>query len=693
MSRPQGSENKDSLSFKISPRLIDLFGKELVARTEAALAELVKNAYDSDAKRVTLKFEKVKEKGGSLVVNDDGDGMSLDDLRDKWMLIGTKDKVENPTTHRRRRKVGEKGIGRLGAHKLSNRTILKTKRQGEASWIVLDIDWSKYYTDDRSFEEIVHPFHLEPGKTSDHGTVLQLLELRDGFSKENFERLQAELTLLVPPLPGIRDFKISIESDEFPEFKGDLQPAILKAASYIIDAHYNGNGKLTGTLKVKGESKAQAINREVEGATCGPLQIYLYVYISNKGNFAGTELLSSKIKGVLSVFKGVRIYRDHFKVGTYGDQGNDWLGIDEAHIRTHEVLIHSKQVLGAVHITRDKNPELIDTTNREGLVANKPFFDLVNICKLAIDEINNQRWKERKERDEAARKKGRNPVDQALDRIEKAAASDFLIPTDVKKEIQESIVRVRAEQESQVRRLEDELQMYRNLASLGISTAAFAHETEAIGLDLELYLKQLTELVKELPKESSSRLAPVVAKIDDAGTRSIQLVDLLLEYVRQKKQKLAMVSLEKLLNEVLARYEPFLRHMRIVATAKAQADLPTLHCVPMDIEAIFINLLTNAAWAVKGQDRREIKFEIVRKARDFIITASDTGKGISADIAEKIFNPFFTTKGPKGIGLGLTIVRDTVRKYQGDIAPVIPGKLGGATLQISIPIKSREPKL
>ncbi|HTS16665.1 MAG TPA: ATP-binding protein [Verrucomicrobiae bacterium] len=108
------------LSFKISPRLIDLFGRELVARAEAAIAELVKNAYDSDAKHVHLKFEGVKKSGGTLIIADDGDGMSLADLRDKWMLIGTRDKLDRPRTRRNRRKVGEKGIGRLGAHKLSD---------------------------------------------------------------------------------------------------------------------------------------------------------------------------------------------------------------------------------------------------------------------------------------------------------------------------------------------------------------------------------------------------------------------------------------------------------------------------------------------------------------------------------------------------------------------------------------------
>jgi hypothetical protein len=339
--------NPAGLPFKISPRLIDLFGRELVARAEGALSELVKNAYDSDATRVQLKFKDVKQNGGSVTITDDGEGMNLQELEKKWMLIGTKNKLDEPLTRKKRRKVGEKGIGRLGAHKLSNRTILRTKKKGTSEWLVLDIDWAKYYTDARSFEEIEHPFRTEPGKPADHGTRLELVDLREGFSKDHFERLQAELTLLVPPLPGIRDFRIEIISEEFPEFRGELQPQVLKSATYHVEARFDGK-QLTGTLHVKDLPKPVPINREFDGMHCGPLEISLYVYVLKKESFEGTPIQLAKVQRVLDIFKGVRIYRDKFKVGLYGDQGNDWLRIDAQHIRRHEVMIHSRQVMGAV---------------------------------------------------------------------------------------------------------------------------------------------------------------------------------------------------------------------------------------------------------------------------------------------------------------------------------------------------------
>ncbi len=681
---PNSAPDPLVLPFKISPRLIDLFGKELVARTEAALAELVKNAYDSDATVVSLHFDNVRNKGGKLTIVDNGDGMSLDDLRGKWMVIGTKNKVNEPQSKRKRRKVGEKGIGRLGAHKLSNRTILKTKRRGDHHWTVLDIDWTKYNSDFQSFEEITHPCTIESGKPAEHGTSLELFDLREGFTKEHFHRLQAELTLLVPPLPGIRDFRIEILSEEFPEYRGELKPEILRAATYTVDAVFDGK-KLVGTLKVRNALKPIPLIRELDAPNCGPLQIHLYVFVLAKESFEGTPIQQGKAQRVLDTYKGIRIYRDKFKVGMYGDQGNDWLGIDAEHIRRHEVVIHSKQVMGAVHISRDTNSALVDTTNREGLVANAAFYDLVTVVRSAVDEINAQRWKERDAR-ERKRGKGGN-VDEALRKISNALDRDLFIPQTIKVEVSDLLNRVRLEQNHELTKMEDELQMYRNLASLGISTAAFGHETEAIALDLNLYLQELNNALHTLRPIDQDKLLPAFTKISAVAGRSSQLVDMFLEYVRKKKQQIDSVVLPKLIDTLFKRYTPFLKELHPEVIADEESLRAAFRCVPMDLEAVFLNLLTNAVWATRNKDKRIVSVKVTVQKSSFEILFSDNGVGIASDVAEKVFLPFFTSKGPTGIGLGLTIVRDTVRKYGGDVTTVNPSELGGATFQITLPRK------
>ena len=104
---------------------------------------------------------------------------------------------------------------------------------------------------------------------------------------------------------------------------------------------------------------------------------------------------------------------------------------------------------------------------------------------------------------------------------------------------------------------------------------------------------------------------------------------------------------------------------------------------------MFLNLLTNASWATRRKESRRIYIEFQTDSTGHTILFSDNGSGIAAGLADKIFLPFFTSKGPTGIGLGLTIVRDTVRKYGGDVSVQSPGKLGGATFHITLPIAGK----
>lgn len=97
-----------------------LIGRDLITDRITALFELVKNCYDANATEVEVIFENVgpnkKENAPSrITIADNGFGMSFDDIRDKWMVIGTSNKRKNPISPEPflRRCVGEKGIGRF----------------------------------------------------------------------------------------------------------------------------------------------------------------------------------------------------------------------------------------------------------------------------------------------------------------------------------------------------------------------------------------------------------------------------------------------------------------------------------------------------------------------------------------------------------------------------------------------------
>ena len=115
------------------------------------------------------------------------------------------------------------------------------------------------------------------------------------------------------------------------------------------------------------------------------------------------------------------------------------------------------------------------------------------------------------------------------------------------------------------------------------------------------------------------------------------------------------------------------------------ADLPQIHCVPSQLNQVFMNLLVNASHAIEGKGEITITTACIEPASVEVII-SDTGKGILPEHLPHIFEPFFTTKPVgKGTGLGLSIVYGIIGKHHGNIdVKSTPGK--GTSFHIVLPI-------
>ena len=120
----------------------------------------------------------------------------------------------------------------------------------------------------------------------------------------------------------------------------------------------------------------------------------------------------------------------------------------------------------------------------------------------------------------------------------------------------------------------------------------------------------------------------------------------------------------------------------IIVERRVASNIPPIQ--DMGIERIFANLITNAVDAIDQDGKICLTAEMF--AEVVVITFSDTGRGIEADNLEKIFEPFYTTKDiDKGCGLGLTIVGEIVKSYEGTIN--IESEIGkGTSFTIKIPV-------
>ena len=128
--------------FSITPRIIAHFGEDLIKNESIALLELVKNSYDACATECKVEFYSENRQLNKLTISDNGFGMNADIIKNVWLVIGTDHKKKVEVNQCGRFPLGEKGIGRLGVHKLGRKITLFSK-QSNFKEVELSIDWTE----------------------------------------------------------------------------------------------------------------------------------------------------------------------------------------------------------------------------------------------------------------------------------------------------------------------------------------------------------------------------------------------------------------------------------------------------------------------------------------------------------------------------------------------------------------------
>lgn len=404
-------------AFAVTARVALQLGRESISSSIVAILELVKNAYDADAENVLISFHNLGTDTATLIIDDDGDGMTKQQLEGSWMVIGTDSKRNLSKSLRKRRVLtGEKGLGRLGLDRLCSLTYVQSFTEQDENGIELEIDWRKYEDTSERLEKIKHNLysilkytdHPISGETEfkKKGTRLVLVGLKDDWVYDSLLVLRQELALLVSPFGAVNDFNIQLDSGQnLPNINGrvysteGLDAAEWKVASEIsiIDGVYNVQHQMTSPLYEStfsfGPVPWQNVIRDtgVSEPRCGSLSFEFY--FMNR-DLEGMSLSRSQIDQFLDSNQGIRIYRDGFRVKPYGEPSGtgDWLNLSMSKVRSPGGVRRSlgawrvgyNQVVGAVFIGREKNEALIDQTNREGIVEGSAFFDLRRFALHAI---------------------------------------------------------------------------------------------------------------------------------------------------------------------------------------------------------------------------------------------------------------------------------------------------------------------
>ena len=419
-----GPQNEKILQFKVSTALKSIIGKDLINDKYIAVFELVKNAYDAGAKRVDITFENMNTAASKLIISDDGKGMSLSDMRDKWLFIAYSEKKrtnrkevlgknlgrEDYRDSFRRTAAGAKGVGRFSCDRLGAKIILKSKTAEDAVVNCLKIDWNEFeINDEREIKEIDVPYSTEPAENFIQGTVLEMSELREQWKRSDFLTLKKALMKLINPENDLADddfviyLNVASELQRDAQSKRDYERVNGKIKNDIveklglkttnIEVEISKNGKTIMTeLWDRGEFifKFEEENRKYAKLKNIKFKL-LYLNRSAKYNF-------SRVMCITPVNYGsVMVYKNGFRIYPYGEPGEDLFYIDQRKSQGRNRYLGTRDIIGRIQILGE-NDEFTETTSRDGgFVLNETvnmFYDfftrrvLRTLEKYVVDVID-----------------------------------------------------------------------------------------------------------------------------------------------------------------------------------------------------------------------------------------------------------------------------------------------------------------
>ena len=703
---------------KVAGRAVTYWGSQSISSDTSAIFELIKNSRDADATKVEIIFENTGMIGGTITIKDNGNGMSKKDVDEKWMIAGTNSKIVDTVSKGGRRVWGEMGIGRFSCERLAQKTTMISLPKNSGNQIVMNFDWEKYNGDNITFDTVTHDGYIEAKeKESEHGLVLVLSGVKSIWDFKKIQKMKRELGSYILPkeLKGQEDFEIKISAPEYELKDETVESGIINVAPLQLKASFDGK-EMKMKIRDNDNPEKRVHERdtiEYSDKICGPFTFGLFFYPLDKSGdkkwmeYYKKYLKDTEIKDFLKIYSGVYIYRDHVWMKPYGGD-NDWLGLEGKRVQRRSKIGRS-QVYGIVSISQDKNPTIRPTAHREVLQSNQGFEDLKFILNDAIKDLENYRQEINVTKPKPVEKfevmAGNN-----ISQITKLCASkEILQKTDIdkikqhvsatKKFIDESIVEKKVNDEESVGIREHEL----NVMSLGLVTSYVSHEITKpleVSCDVLVNVREMmnnTDFSKVMDEGVVKQGFEWLGTLEN-NTRKLvhflSFIDELSSHIASSKArggKSTQVKISSLWELVIKGLGPLTESINFEfveypKNLKIRIDR-------IDLESIITNLLTNSFKSVKKTKSKNnvVRCDVTYQKSGLVIKFSDNGKGISMKNKEEIFEPFVTTNKTSddvvyGHGLGLTIVREILKKYQGIIEVDTAGYFKpGITFIIKIP--------
>jgi len=657
----------ESLPFKPRARILVLLGEQLIRDAGIAVFELVKNSYDADASKVDVTLSNIYDTArGLVVVEDDGSGMTWDQVVNVWLEPGTdyrqQQKLAGMRTPRfHRLPLGEKGVGRFAAHKLGKRISLISRVENRPE-VVVDIDWNGFTKERYLSDACVNvterePEHFKGGRT---GTRIEIRQLNEEITRGKIRQIYRAINSICSPFRGPSEFIATLKVvPEDNSLEGLLKlDKVLDLAPYRATCLVE-NSLLTydydfvplpGMHRISGRSvrdrkmeipALDLFSKEQFSSGIGNLLMEFRIYDLDSQTLDFGIRDKRGFRDFLQNNGGVRVYRDGVRVYDYGEPANDWLDLGS---RVNEPVrrVSNNQLIAAVHLDGTTSTGLVEKTNREGFIEDAAFALLRSVVKFSLGQVVFERNVD-KDRLRAlyAKKAVKEPVLQDLSELRSklepfSGQAPDLVPL---------VDRV-AEQYRDMR------EILLTAAGTGLTLSVVIHEVE----------KAIKSLSVAVDRGSS------VTELRNLATHLNELIEGLTYLTRKSGRRDETFS--NLVRQTLinTNYRLTAHGVRTVNGIEGGDPDVTVHCTRRLIIATLMNLIDNSLYwlSTKGSTDRRIYFgSSTNIPGGPVLFVADNGPGFQ-DPPETMVQPFMSRK-PEGMGLGLHIANKVMDALDGHL--------------------------
>jgi anti-sigma regulatory factor (Ser/Thr protein kinase) len=688
--------------FKPRARLLLQLGDQLIKNESIALIELVKNSYDADANTVDIYMESPDDrKKGLIIIHDDGFGMDLGTVLNVWLEPGSDFKSQQFKKRRltpkyKRLPIGEKGIGRFGAHKLGYNIELSTKKVGSKE-VYVSIDWRDFerhiYLEDVPIRvlERDEPLVFKSGKS---GTEIVISDLRSTWDRGTAREIQRAIQALVSPFESIDSFKAKFEvidkpawfeglldwkdvkdyalfkfravlvGDRIKQFHYSFTPwaSMTKLSGKTIDYAENAKKKndqldeklIEALARLEDDKGPFSLNQCVDGGKvqkCKVGEVVFEGYIFDRDTFVLKLGVSDKtgFKKYLDSNSGVRVFRDGLRVYDYGEPENDWLDLNLRRVNQPDKKVSKNIMLGAVYLKRSESQDLIEKTNREGFIDNEAYRVFKRACTYVLEIVEDLRY-----RDKLRLREAYGPTRKSEPVLHVIGSLKEYVEERVKEsEVKAQIIKYINKIESDYKRINENLLQ---AAGAGLSMSVVVHEVEKI-------LSEVERVVKK--ERASERVAHLVKHLSS-------LIDGYAEIIRRPST--SSEDLKSVIDQALFNIEYRLGGHKIELKKGYQSfeTSPKVAIARNLLIGSIINVIDNSIyWLERAAYQNEqltkrIYVGMFRNRDTYFVVVADNGPGFLLP-TEEITEPFVTAK-PGGIGLGLHIASEVMTAQGGRLS-------------------------